>query len=178
MKTKNPINKMLYLFSILVSFASCTNPDGKWLSYTDNTNYFSINYPEQWKQNMRGNIVIFASPKDNSKDSFDENVNVVVQDLSKQSVNLEEYTTLTKNQITGMFGETAIVSIKNATIGGLPAKEMIYNMNYNGKELKLKQVWMIKGKVAYLLTYTAEPNKFDTYLEVATKIITSFKLSK
>jgi len=112
---------------------------------------------------------------------FQENVNVMIQDLSNQPMTLEEYTTLTKQQITQALGSTAIISVNDINFAGQNAIEMIYGMPKNSKvnrnfNLKLWQIWFVKDNKAYLFTYTAEQVEYDNYLDVAKQTIDSFKL--
>ena len=51
-------------------------------------------------------------------------------------------------------------------------------MDYQERKLKIKQYWFIKGNVAYLFTYTAEPSEYDKYENKATVMIKSFKVNK
>ncbi len=147
----------------------------KWLKYTDDTNKFTINYPDKWERKNNTNAIIFLSPKENDKDVFQENVNLMLQDLSKHSMSLEQYTELTQKQIVDNLGASAIVSLKSITLAGQQAKEFIYYMNYQGRHLKLKQYWFIKGNIAYLFSYTAEPSQYQIYESTATDVIRSFK---
>ena len=160
-------------------FGSCSQE--KWIEYSENN--YEISYPESWTKQQKGTAIFFLSPKGNEKDLFQENVNVIVQDLSSQPMTLEEYTNLTKNQITQALGSSAIVSVKDLSFSGQQAKEMIYTMPKNPMQgrnlnLKLRQVWFIKGNNAYLLTYTAQSSEYDNYLETAKGIFDSFKLKE
>jgi len=145
-----------------------------WLTYTDNANKFTMNYPKEWTQKAVGNAIAFLSPRADDNDQFQENVNIMVQDLSAQPMTLEQYTDLSKKQITENGGAGAILSQGSRTIGGQKAVEMVYNLNYQGRVLKIKQYWFIKGNKAFLLTYTAEPSQFSKYEETATSVINSF----
>lgn len=170
----NPM--ILFVFSFLVGcMNTTTNAPDKWQTHIDEANHFSINYPDMWQKNIKGSTLTFLSSKENDKDGFNENVNIIVQDLSKQPINIEEYTALTKKQVVSAFGESAIISLKNIKLGNFSAKEMVYNMNYKGRNLKIKQDWVVKGNTAYLLTYTAEPQEYDHFLETASKIMDSLK---
>jgi hypothetical protein len=147
-----------------------------WLNHNDINLKFSIKYPETWVKQLNPNIMVFLSPKEGVMDMFQENVNVILQDLSRQPMTIEQYTALTKKQVIDNFGEASILSLKDVTIAGQSAKELIYNMNYQGKNLKVKQSWLIKGSSSYLLTYTAEPEQYAKYDNLATEMIKSFKL--
>lgn len=92
-------------------------------------------------------------------------------------MDLKQFTELSKKQIIEAYGASAILSTGSTTLGGQPAMEQVYNMTYQGRPLRIKQYWFIKGKTAYLFSYTAEPAKFSKFEEPATAVINSFKFS-
>lgn len=149
-----------------------------WQTYIDNVNHFQIKYPDKWKNKLSNNIIIFLSPQENDEDIFLENVNLMLQDLSRESMTLEKYTELTQKQVIDNFGVPAIISLKNTTISEQKTKEFIYDMNYQDRNLKLKQFWFIRDNTAYLFTYTAERSQYDKYDETATQIIQSFTFTQ
>jgi len=167
------------LFIIIIGSSSCSQENMN--KYTESK--YEISYPENWIKQQKGKAIFFLAPKENEKDLFQENVNTIVQDLSSQPMTLEEYTNLTKTQITQALGSSAIVSVKDLNFAGQKAKEMVYTMPKNPMQgrnlnLKLRQVWFIKSNNAYLLTYTAQNSEYDNYLETAKGIFDSFKLKK
>ena len=148
-----------------------------WLTYTDPTNKFSMQYPKEWSQKAQNNAILFLSPRADANDQFQENVNIMLQDLSAQPMTLEQYTDFSKKQLVEAFGANAIVSEGAATLAGQKTHYFVYNMTYQGHSLKIKGEWFIKGKTAYLFTYTAEPSQYAKYEETATAIINSFSFS-
>ena len=164
--TALPAFKCLFLISLTIP---------GWLTYTDSENKFSMNYPKEWAQKKVGNVTAFLSPQEDATDAFQENVNLMLQDLSQQPMDLKQYTELSKKQIIDAYGASAILSSGPTTLGGQPAIVQVYNMTYQGRALKIKQYWFIKGKTAYLFSYTAEPAKFTKFEETATAVINSFK---
>ncbi|HEY4110004.1 PsbP-related protein [Puia sp.] len=149
-----------------------------WLTYTDSANKYTVNYPKEWKQTAFGNAIAFMSPRADDKDLFQENVNIMVQDLSAQPVTLEQYTELTRKQLKENIGENAKILQSAKTIAGQKAVQLIYNMTYQGRQLKIKQFYFIKDNKAWLLTYTAQPATFTRYEKQATAIINSFTFQK
>ena len=146
-----------------------------WLTYTDSANKFTVNYPKEWVHKETVNSVLFLSPKENDNDNFQENVNILLQDLSEKPMNLEQYTTLSKKMIKENAPSSAIISSTPTTFAGQRSVETIYTMTFEGRAMKLKQTWFIKNKTAYVLTFTAEQSKYDKYEPTATAIINSFK---
>ncbi len=167
------------LFALIMIIGSSSCSQEEWNKHSGDN--YEISHPSSWIKQQKGTAFFFLSQKENEKDLFQENVNVMVQDLSKQPMTLEDYTNLTKQQVKQAFGSSAIVSIKGLNFAGQQAKEMVYIMPKNPMQgrnlnLKLRQVWFIKGNKAYLITYTAESSEYDNYLETAEGIFDSFKL--
>lgn len=123
-----------------------------------------------------GTVVIFFSDQKNSSDLFQENLNVLVQDLSAQPMTLAEYTDLSIEQIKLFVSDSKILSSKKITLAGNLANELIYTGKQGQFDLKWKQIYTIIGDTAYILTYTSEIDDFDNYLEGFNQIFASFKL--
>lgn len=145
-----------------------------WLTYTDSANKFTMSYPKEWTQQSSGNVIAFLSPKADANDQFQENVNLMLQDISAQPMTLEQYTELTKKQLADAMGAGANVSQASKVVGGHKAVQLIYNFTYQGRALKIEQYFFVKGKTVYLFSYTAEPSQFAKYEQTATAIINSF----
>jgi len=149
-----------------------------WLTYTDPAKKFTISYPKDWTPKSVNTAVAFLSPRENANDNFQENVNVLEQDLSAQPMTLEQYTELSRKQITDAFGANAVVSTAPKALAGQKAMEMVYTMTYQGRPLKIRAYWFIKEKTAWVLTFTAEPSQFSKYDPTGTAILNSFALTK
>jgi serine/threonine-protein kinase len=149
-----------------------------WLTYTDPGKKFTISYPKEWTTRSVNNAIAFLSPQEGAGDTFQENVNVLQQDLSAQPMTLDNYTELSRKQITDAFGANAVVSTAPKSIAGQKGVEMVYTMNYQGRALKIRAYWFIKEKTAWVLTFTAEPAQFDKYDKTGTAILNSFAFIK
>lgn len=151
-----------------------------WLTYTDVANRYSIDYPKEWtKSTIPSGApgVAFLTPKDGPNDVFQENVNVIVQDLSDQPMTLDEYTDLNKKQLVQLVGASALTSIQPTKLAGADAKVALYSMKYGAYTLKIKQYWTVKNKKAFVLTYTAFPDQYARYEGTATQLINSLRLN-
>lgn len=149
-----------------------------WVTYTDPGGKFTLSYPKEWTPKTLGNAIAFLSPQADAQDNFQENVNVIQQDLSAQPMTLQQYTDLSMKQLTEAFGAKAVVSTTSRTIAGQKAMEMVYNMTYQGRPLKVRECWFIKDKTAWLLTFTADPAQFSKYEPTGMAIINSFAFAK
>jgi hypothetical protein len=136
-----------------------------------------MQYPKEWSQKAQNNAILFMSPRTDAQDLFQENVNIILQDLSSQPMTLEQYTDLSKKQLVRAFGVNAILSDGATTIAGQKARYLLYNMTYQGHTVKIKSEWFVKEKMAYLFTYTAEPSQFAKYEQTAMAVINSFSFN-
>lgn len=152
-----------------------------WNNYVSTQNKFETSYPGTWTKKDGNNFVSFLAPSEGSMDLFQENINITVQDLSKQPMTLDGFTKLSKDQVVSLLGQSAMLSLTNKICYGQSCAEMVYVMAKNpvksiNLDLKIKQIWFIKSNKAFVLTYTAETSRFNNYLGIADKILSSFKL--
>lgn len=165
----------LLLFLVVVGGTTIAQEQQEYVN--DN---FSMSYPADWEQSEISGIPFFLSAQDGPKDSFRENINVVYQDLTNSPMTLEEFLDLSKQQIETMTAEHSFESIEHTTFAGLPAKELVYTMtqfNQKGEKLylKLMQILCLRNNQAYVLTYTAAVNDFNSYLPAAKATFSSFE---
>lgn len=163
---------------IFLLFTTHISPPDKWVTFQDSLSRYTIQYPANWTQQYVENATGFMSPLESETDLFQENVNVLIQDLSAQPMSLKDFTDLSKKQYTDGYGPSAIISLKDTTFLGNTAEVGIFNISVNGTSIKLEQYWFIKNDNAFILTYTADPGQFDKYRKIAEKVMRSFKLSQ
>lgn len=168
-----------YIILLVISFSSCKSQTTEWKKYDGKA--FSISSPSNWERtkNLTEDTFIFKSIKESSSDKFQENFNVIIQDLSSQKMSLEDYSKLTYNQVKQAVGENYISQYKNVSLSNQEAKEMSYILPSNPERnqfmnLKVWQKWIIKDDRAYVLTFTAQKEKFDNYVKIAEEMFTSF----
>src|SRR5204863_267673 len=77
----------------------------QFVTFRENTYHMSIKYPRGWTvaPGYAGTVVAFASPKEDALDTFQENLNVAVKDLSQAPMTLDEYTKLAIKQMAAVF---------------------------------------------------------------------------
>lgn len=141
-----------------------------------------IKYPEDWGkiENQPGVAVIFLSPKETDLDVFQENVNIVVQDLSKDPMTLKNYTDLAIRQLQVVFKRSMkVVESTPTLLAGQSGYKFVYqgadekNPNLN---IKIMHVWCIKNNKAYQFTYAALVSSFDRYLKTVNTMLGSFRI--
>ena len=134
---------------------------------------FSLKYPVGWEIQDVGKGEAFVRPSENSAEEFRENVNILIQDIGKFT--LDQYAERTYKSTVKTFGEKSIISFnKDYYLLGQKSNEFVFYMDIQGYKLKVKQYWFVKNQKAYLFTYTADVKKYIKYEEIAKRIIDSF----
>lgn len=159
---------------ILNSFEKFSeNQKGNSLSYS---NYgFTIQYPTYWTYNefsddLMGRGVVLKD----TDELKGENVVILIQDLSANPMNLEEYTELSLKQAPQLVDEYKLVESGDILLGGNNAKKIVYTGNQQDIDLKYYSVWTVKNNQAYVIAYTAQIDDYSRSIDVANNIISSF----
>ena len=141
-------------------------------------NGYVINYPADWTLNQSGQMntsFILFSPQASLEDKFQENINLIVQDISAYDLTLEQYTEASTEQIKNFITDSKILSNENVA-GPPPFHKLKYSGRQGEFELMFEQYyWIIDGN-AFILTFTCQMSDYDTYVKVGHQILDSFKI--
>ena len=137
---------------------------------------FRINYPESWSQQNRDDMfaagAIFSSPLGDETD-FQEQIGVLVEDLPND-MSLAQYTEESLAQIKKL-SDPNVAPPQTVNLGEKTARRVIYNGLEDGNWVRRMQTWLVVGDRAYVITYTALPESYDSYLPTVEKMIESFE---
>jgi serine/threonine-protein kinase len=154
------------------------------LTYKNPIFGIKILYPANWYKQENSSssnynstltdVVTFSPPFKNSSDIVGK-VIVQVDNISDiKPITLQRYA----NDTAGDLRQDFKVNESNATLAGGPA----YKVEYTGLEasvdLKAMMVMALNGDRAYIISYTAEPEKYSYYLPTVQKMIHSFEILK
>lgn len=145
----------------------------------DNGQY-AMAFPSEWQLDDNGTMgtsFIVFSPSEGALDLFQENINLVVQDLSTYniSVTLDEYIEFSIEQLPTIFQDFQLISSKKYSRNGYDYYEVIYTGLQSGYNLQWKQyIWLI-GSEARILTFTAQEKKFALYDLLSSSIMDTFR---
>ncbi|MEL6494621.1 MAG: protein kinase [Cyanobacteria bacterium J06623_7] len=147
------------------------------LQYENLDRGFRINYPPAWSRQNRDDFfasgVVFFSPAVNNADSFKERVSVLVENLT-DGQSLSEYTEQSVAEIK-QLSDPDIEAALPITLGVDEGRQIIYQGEENGSPVRRMQSWTLKGDRVYIITYTAKPEDYDTYLPTVDEMIESFQ---
>jgi hypothetical protein len=167
----------LQLYSQVKSPVTHTAAQKDWK--TLNEKGYSIQYPDNWELNTSGQMstsFILFSKQTSPQDQFRENVNLIIQDLTKQNINLDKYVEISEGQVKTMITNGKLIESKRLNSNGIDFQKVIYTGDQGTYKLKFEQYYLIKKNKAYVLTLTCETRQFDAYKEIGEQILNSFIL--
>jgi hypothetical protein len=153
-------------------------PTAGFKTYTDAGNGFTIKYPPDWEeqQSPEGAAVAFLAPKEDTTDRFRENINVLIQSLPDPDMSLQEYTDLSTRQGPQLIEGFKVLDQDEISVGGHAANRVHYTGGISGNDFEWEAVWLVEGGKAYVITFTASPDRFSDYIERARAALNSFQL--
>jgi hypothetical protein len=142
---------------------------------------YSIEYPETWRidtSNIPRAEFSFFSPKEDEIDSFSENINLIVRDLTKQNLSsdatLEEFEEFSEKQIKTLAVDVTEFSAKKIELNNSECYEINFDMTYQKFRLHTKQFYFIKNSKSIVLTMTCEQGKLEKFKPIWNRISSSF----
>ncbi len=140
----------------------------------------SIQFPGDWtsEEDESGAVVKFNAPLQDASDAFSENLNIVVEDLGRK-MSLKEYSQqqLARLQSEGLRTVMGLdIQLEDTTLAGLPGKQAFITMQVQGTRMDFHQIWTVKDRRAYILTFTCEPDRYADYEDIFGLMASSFKL--
>jgi hypothetical protein len=144
------------------------------------TDIYSIRYPPDWTANTTGvggtSFALFA-PTAAHKAVFRQNINLVIKDVSADTVTLDELTNVNVEMLKAAFPNFSVISSKRLRDGIGDYQRMIYEFQQQGYYLKQLQEYRIVGAKAYYLTFTSLRSRYEDYMEVVDEVFGSFKFN-
>lgn len=135
----------------------------------------TLEYPEGWKVDTTGRggaVVSFHTLPADSLDQFSENVNLMVQRVD--DLPMGEYIRITEEQVTGKLKDGRLIYSEGTRLPGGDVHRFEYEGTVGEFRLHFLQTVRFRDGWAFLLTFTAEQDAYDTYLEEGQAILDSF----
>jgi len=89
---------------------------------------------------------------------------------------LNEYYTLTKPELIKLIPGFTEVSNETIKANDIDAQKLIYVGTQGSTKLKWEQVYLIKNKAVYILTYTATEATFDQYTKKINEMVATLEI--
>ncbi|MBI3033878.1 LpqN/LpqT family lipoprotein [Candidatus Woesearchaeota archaeon] len=148
------------------------------LTHEDTDYKVKISYPSSWELASSGqSIFAMQSPKERADDSFQENINLVMNDLSGQEMDVDSYAKLATDNLAQSIQGFALEESGSTSLAGMPARRIVFTGNVGGRALKFMQVFTIKDGLSYVLTFSSERDAFAENLGLVQKMVDSFEIT-
>jgi hypothetical protein len=145
--------------------------------FTEDTYHIKIKYPRNWDvaKGYEGTLVTFVSPKEDPLDTFRENLNISVADLSQKPMPLNEYTQIAIKQMAAVFNNIEVTESKPVTFAGQAAYKYTIRAP-QPDDLYLTFIWFIKDNDAYTITYAGQMLRLELYKDKFDEMLRSFSI--
>ncbi|GEM_PF-1516001 len=189
--------KLLFVLLIILLIVGCTQPssldtpktvddqnlgdklhekaDLNFLEHKDLEYNVRILYPHTWKLiESKENIFAFQEPKRGNDDTIQENINLIMNDVSGQKVTFDQFKVLALDNLKQTVPDFILVDSSATTLAGSPAQKVVFT-GFKPR-LKLVQVITLKNEITYALTFVSTPTEFERYDKTVQKMVDSFQI--
>jgi hypothetical protein len=172
------MKKMAFLVFFLIHTISFGQiKENNWKTINENT--YSVQYPDNWELNSEksmGTSFILFTQQTSTDDKFRENVNLIIQNLEGYNLNLDDYVSISEEQINKMVTNGKIIESKRLFKNNSEFQKVIFTGDQGIFNLKFIQYYFIKDEKAFVLTFTSEVTQYEKYKLISDKILASFIL--
>jgi eukaryotic-like serine/threonine-protein kinase len=158
------------------------NNEQSWSKYVDKLAKISMKYPATWHREDVRNIVtgeqalLIAPLPVGAK--YRANISIRIESLTNPQTTLASYTQSTIAEIEKYDRGAKTIASSSVILAKRPAHLVVYTgTDENSLPIKNLEVWTIDRGKAYILTYRAEPEQYDRFLETIMATIDSFELN-
>lgn len=141
---------------------------------------FSISHPADWTTDESGKMgtkVILFAPLENEATPFNENINVMTEDLPSAAITLDQYVKASEKQIKNFITDAKVETSEGIEINGQAFHSLIYSGKQSNMDLKFQQYFTVKDEKALILTLTTKVDTYDDYKEIGSQIMKTFKFN-
>jgi len=149
----------------------------QFLTYTDEANGFSIEYPNNWHTD---------TPKDSPElkvsiweKEFGLNpAGIMVAKYAASGNTLESFFEYRKNYLVSNIKNYSPISTEELTISGVPSMKHTYTKTVGPTTYKSVEVCIIKNNTGWVLVFNSPEASFDSYKSAFNTCFNSFRLLK
>ncbi len=164
--------------SIVVIYIFKSSNSENLLQY-ENANFgIKIKYPQSWERQdvnnaITGEVVTFLSPKQSDADKFQEKVTISVEDFSGT---LQEFNDSIIKENNNNISKAKNIQSNDSSLANKQGKELVFTGKNGENSLQNMQIFTLKGDKAYVITYTAEIDNYDDFIQTVETMIKSFEI--
>ncbi len=169
----------LLKYIIILLFPFIIKSQSETQRYYNITEVYSLEFPKEWRLNPRGGELVAAESEfDTFTDKYHEHIDIVVEELPESRNNLKKFSSFIIEEMHTYIDGIKILKKGKTTINDLPARWLKYSFKSDISEVKVtdKAFLLVNDKKGYIITCSAETDRFESYWEKFEKAVYSFKL--
>ncbi len=169
------------------SIINNNNEGIKWSNYTDKKENYTTVYPNEWKvikgenndNNQNGSITIFRSPKENSNDTFQDNIVISIiksDNNTSDNNNFQMQPIIKKLEMRNKdfkLENFSVINIGNKQTG----KSIKYGFNSVGINFKTEQIFSNMNNKTYIFSLLAEQKTFEKHSQIFNHMLKNIVLN-
>ena len=152
------------------------------LAYRNSQHGIFMLFPSNWTFSNSGlpeytQVAAFYGPLQNLSDPIPPRLTITVMNY-QQNVSLKDFTNMTLSSL-NQTNQVKILSSEPTTLAGHPGYQVVFSTLPNignPVSFEIMHSWISMGKKIYVLQYSAESSKFDTYLPTIKQILQSLRI--
>ncbi|HQV06802.1 MAG: PsbP-related protein [Chitinophagaceae bacterium] len=130
-----------------------------WKTYANDANHFSASYPADWTQKTKDDgLTFFTSPKENAKDNYLENVNIISRENDLfDSLKIQDILPTVTADFSSVLNKATLESKKFFTWNGQDALEIIitgFPKKNSQQKVRIVQWFCFYKKRLYTATFS------------------------
>ena len=171
--------QLIVVTCVIIALCGCGKKEKKTVQNTPFSGEdYSLKFPDTWEIKDRGFMgtdLMGLSPTENPQDTFRENVNVVLENISA-SMSDEEYLKLSLTSLNKIFGVPSDRPFGQAKVG----HHQGYHLRYSAQMGQIKvdnDIYIVLQKgAAYIITCSNLKGKRDTFKPIMDSIVETFQI--
>ncbi len=169
----------IYIMLSFLSFSVMSQTKEKaddWKRVIDTDYTFS--YPMDWKLRQTGEMgtsFILFSPAVHPDNSFNENINLIIQDNSEFELNLAQYIDISVKQLTNFYPDLDMKYNQREIGEEAPFQRMVYSGTLQEKKLQFLQYIWVSTKKVHILTATCQASDYVLMASYLEEIMQTFR---
>lgn len=132
---------------------------------------YDLFVPDEWTPDLSTGVTsAYYSGQDPS------NVSLIAFELDGSVSSIEDYWAKYEPSLKAVFSDlTYVGEPEEDKLDGVPAVQYTYTATMSGTAYKFIQIVAFKDNTAYIFTYTATADKFDSHIEDVVEMLVNFK---
>ena len=140
----------------------------------------TLKYPSTWilaQQGYSSSNITFYPPLDNVSDNYLDNLRIYINKLSNRNISLEIAYQALINALDRGLDQVNLTKTNYVNISNLSSIGVVYSYPVDGIIHKFLSTVTIKEGNQYLIVFDTTPAKFNQYLPILKKIVSSIRIA-